>query len=738
MKTFVSIWAAFIVLFSLQCTHDPKTSSSGRNPNQAVGVLNGVSLEYPAAQTTDKSYSYFGEIFKNEYESFEVDDGPVARTFVEKQNALTRSVLDTVPRRAEIKGYLDSYAASSAPIPRFFYGQTFIIEKNGIHRVIDGNQKELLVDLTQILEQTQSFDMKNDVPSILDFNLSPDQKHLALLVAFNGRDFDSKIYIVDLGSKRVRSAEVIENALNYTPTFGTFQQTVPVWSEDSTSFIYTRLLTNRDLSGNVNVMLAPVRSELVKHILGAHPETDQVIFDRSGANQKNEIIQVLPSAIKDHVFVTMFNTGYTPNFFGLLNVKTKQVRYYQEGAELYKDHHFGFLGQNGDHLYFRTNFQNKAGAVMKVKWDDFQLKNVSFIATSQVFPLESAFMAKNHIFLITIRNLRHHLQIIDLSGRVLAEPKLPGQGTVSGFSLNENTNVVYFGYSDFTTPRTLVAFNLSQKALEVLDRPVLKFDPNKFMLTRSFVRSRDGKKIPTTEIQLAGTDKKKSLPTYLYFYGNVAAAILPTYNATYNKMLAWVEMGGRVVIAHVRGGTELGPDWSFEGMRLQKMNTMNDVIDVSHALVREKRTTAKQIVLSGRSSAGFASAAAMLLSPDSFGMLSTVVPLTDMLRYQESTCGTRWEVEYGMSSNRGDFNVLKKISPIHISKPDQKIPPTIIFAAEKDDRVPPHHGMKLAAVLQKNSGHLSPVLFYEEPKASHSARKEGLDELSFATLVIPW
>ncbi|HZW46852.1 MAG TPA: hypothetical protein VFF61_04950, partial [Microvirga sp.] len=55
------------------------------------------------------------------------------------------------------------------------------------------------------------------------------------------------------------------------------------------------------------------------------------------------------------IFVTMFNTFYAPNFFGILNLKTKEVRYYQEKARLTGDHHFGYLGQKGDFLYFRSN-----------------------------------------------------------------------------------------------------------------------------------------------------------------------------------------------------------------------------------------------------------------------------------------------------------------------------------------------------------------------------------------------
>ena len=98
----------------------------------------------------------------------------------------------------------------------------------------------------------------------------------------------------------------------------------------------------------------------------------------------------------------------------------------------------------------------------------------------------------------------------------------------------------------------------------------------------------------------------------------------------------------------------------------------------------------------------------------------------------------RWDDEYGLSTIREDFEVLKRESPIHISKFGQRIPPTIIFTAKEDDRATAHHGMKLAATLQKNSGQFSPVLMWEEPNASHSARKEGLDELTFASLFLEW
>lgn len=707
-------------------------------------TLNGVELHYPLAESSGVTHQYFGEMYSNEFESLEISDSPESRDFVQKQNALTRKALDSAPRRDEIKNLFARYSATSVPIPRFHYGKQYVIERNGIHRFSESGEKELLVNVDQVLAQTGSFDLQVDRPSITDFVVSPNQRHLALMIAFNGRDFDAKIYILDLQSKKILKDEVIDDALNYTPVFGTFHSTVAVWTADSSSIVYMKFLTNRDVTGNNNLALAPASQKLFQHVLGSSSKSDVVFFERPEGKPKNEIIQVLPSEVPGHVFVTMFNTFYAPNFFGLLNLQTKEVRYYQATAEHGVDHHFGFLGQKSGELYFRTDrglnpnqkFQN--GAIMKIKWDDFDLKNPVYIADSAKGPIDAAFMAGDHLFITSIRDISHHLEIRDLDGKIVAEPVLPGRGTVNGFSYDPGKNQVYFGYTDYSAPRILLSLDLDSKVLETLHRPALKFDPEKFVVTRSFILARDGSRIPTTEIHLKGADPEKSMPTYLYFYGNLAAAILPSYNATTNKFLAFVEMGGRVVISHVRGGTELGGDWAFAGARLNKMNTMTDIIDTADELVKAGRTTAKQIVLSGRSSAGFASASAMLLSPQSFGMLSTVVPLTDMLRYHEFTCGTRWEIEYGMSSNQEEFNVLKTLSPLHITKPNQVIPPTIIFAAEKDDRVPTHHAMKFAAQLQKNSGHLSPVLFFEEPNASHSARAEGVDELTFATLVLGW
>ena len=59
--------------------------------------------------------------------------------------------------------------------------------------------------------------------------------------------------------------------------------------------------------------------------------------------------------------------------------------------------------------------------------------------------------------------------------------------------------------------------------------------------------------------------------------------------------------------------------------------------------------------------------------PDLFALAKIGVPVTDMLRYQKFTAGSKWVDEYGSSDDAGTVDYLLKYSPLHNIKP-QKYP----------------------------------------------------------------
>ena len=66
------------------------------------------------------------------------------------------------------------------------------------------------------------------------------------------------------------------------------------------------------------------------------------------------------------------------------------------------------------------------------------------------------------------------------------------------------------------------------------------------------------------------------VPTMLYGYGGFEIPITPTFNA---GRLVWVERGGLLAVANLRGGAEYGKDWyepeaGTEAERLRRLRGM--------------------------------------------------------------------------------------------------------------------------------------------------------------------
>jgi oligopeptidase B len=89
------------------------------------------------------------------------------------------------------------------------------------------------------------------------------------------------------------------------------------------------------------------------------------------------------------------------------------------------------------------------------------------------------------------------------------------------------------------------------------------------------------------------------------------------------------------VIAHVRGGGEMGRSWyeEPEGAKyLCKQNTFNDFCDVAEWLVLERKMTLPKLLsCEGRSAGGLLIGASINQRPDLFGVAILGVPFLDVV-----------------------------------------------------------------------------------------------------------
>ncbi len=188
----------------------------------------------------------------------------------------------------------------------------------------------------------------------------------------------------------------------------------------------------------------------------------------------------------------------------------------------------------------------------------------------------------------------------------------------------------------------------------------------------------------------------------------------------------WLEMGGLLAVANLRGGGEYGEDWHKAGMLEHKQNVFDDFIAAAEWLIDERYTNAEQLGILGGSNGGLLTGAALVQRPELFSAVVSAVPLLDMLRYQHFLMARFWVPEYGTAESAEQVAFVVDSAPYQNVGEGSESPAVLLTAGENDSRVHPLHARKMAARLQAattNDSEKEPVLLWVEGDVGHGRGK---------------
>jgi len=292
------------------------------------------------------------------------------------------------------------------------------------------------------------------------------------------------------------------------------------------------------------------------------------------------------------------------------------------------------------------------------------------------------------------------------------------QGTLSSFSMQNEK--LRFSVSGFTTPTRYVDLNLETQEFNIVwEDKVSNFNPNDYQETFAYYDSKDGTKIPLTYFHRKDTTINANTPVFLYGYGGYNISIRPSFS---RKYVGWLELGGVIAIANLRGGGELGKNWHDAGRLTKKQNVFDDFIYASKFLEQNGVGNRKSTAISGRSNGGLLVGTSLVQNPNYFGATLPAVGVLDMLRFTEFTEGWGWRGDYGSPLlNKADFDFNIEISPYHQLKEGECYSPTLVTTARRDDRVVPSHSYKFVARIQEFQGCNNPVMLLDTVRAGHGS-----------------
>jgi len=290
---------------------------------------------------------------------------------------------------------------------------------------------------------------------------------------------------------------------------------------------------------------------------------------------------------------------------------------------------------------------------------------------------------------------------------------LPPLCTVSHLGAHPGCDDVFVTVQAFTWPaRTL---RLGGGETERLSPPP-GFDPDRHPARQVWFRSRDGAEVPMFLVGRAAGQG----PTVLTGYGGFDARLTPAWMA---PVVPFLEAGGLLAVANLRGGGEFGVGWHRAGMLDRKQNTFDDLVAAAEWLRDAGLATPARLGILGRSNGGLVVGAAMTQRPDLFGAVVCQVPLLDMVRYERFKIARLWAAEYGSAADPEQLRWLAAYSPYHRVRDGVGYPPALITTGEQDARVDPMHARKMAARLQAADPD-GLALLRVEPRAGHGTGRQ--------------
>lgn len=315
-----------------------------------------------------------------------------------------------------------------------------------------------------------------------------------------------------------------------------------------------------------------------------------------------------------------------------------------------------------------------------------------------------------------IRGAAAEITVHDLTdGRELDTLPLPGVGTVGGFSVRPPGHEVWFSYTDHATPPRVLHYDARTGRLQPWEAGN---EPRRVVTRTQTCRSADGTPVRMFVLSKTGRPDRPR-PAILTGYGGFGVSMSPGFSA---QIAAWVEAGGIVAVACLRGGGEEGEHWHRDGRGTRKRNTFDDFDAAADHLVETGWTTPDRLGIMGGSNGGLVVGVALTRRPGAYAAAVCMSPLLDMARYELSGLGPSWVPEYGSVTDPDQARVLLSYSPYHHVTPGAAYPPVLFTAADGDTRVDPLHARKMCAALQHASSGDGPVLFRFERGVGHGAR----------------
>ena len=661
-------------------------------------VASSMHDSYPRTRRDEQIDDYHGTQVADPYRWLEQPaDTPEVREWIEAQNAFSRSYVETKPLARPIRSRLAelwNYPRVGAPLRkghRYFQYRNSGLQNQDVLFVMEEPTApgRVLLDPNAL-----SPDGRVAVTSI---SASPDGSLLAYGLSEAGSDWT--VWRV----RDVSTGEDLDDRLEWV------KFSSATWHPDGTGFYYQRFPEPDPNARYVDVNEA---AQLRFHRIGTDQRQDEVVYERP-----DEPSWMYDTRISDDDRYLVVHVSRSTESRNLL-------LYGEIGGDAlvplvgeFRDEVL-FLGNDGDTFYLQTDRGEGRGKVVAVElerpdsWRDIVPEGEHLLA--------GAGLVANEFILVYQEHASHRIRRCTTSAEWRGEIDLPGLGSITTLNGQRDHDEGFLLFTSFLEPATAYRLAYPAGTLERLSEPALSFDFSHFVVRQEFATSSDGTPVPLFLVHHRDLKREGENPTLLYGYGGFNVSLTPAFSAS---RLVWLERGGVLAIANLRGGGEYGREWHEAGILERKQNVFDDFIACAEHLIGTGISKPERLAIQGGSNGGLLVGACLTQRPELFGAAHAAVGVLDMLRYHLFTIGSHWASDYGRADDPQHFPFLHAYSPLHNLRAGSCYPATLITTGDHDDRVVPAHSFKFAAAMQAAQGCDEPILLRVETRAGHGAGK---------------
>ncbi|MGB4247402.1 MAG: prolyl oligopeptidase family serine peptidase [Pseudohongiellaceae bacterium] len=374
-----------------------------------------------------------------------------------------------------------------------------------------------------------------------------------------------------------------------------------------------------------------------------------------------------------------------------------------------------FLDSKDGKLLFLSTREAPAGSVISIDPAVDGAMSPTVVVAAGQRQIISALPVSNGVLVEYMDAGVSALELVATDGSRHTLP-LPGPGRIAAFSEGERDDEVFLNFSTLTDPGAIFRLNTLTGEISTLFTPVPGFAPEEFVVERVTVPSAQSEGIPLLIAGRRDRVRAEGSNVLLEVYGGFGIPMDAGFSIA---RLGWMERGGVYVLAAVRGGGELGPQWHEEAKGVGKSRSIDDLLMAVQYLHEQGYVERGRLALMGASHGAMLAAAAMNREPAQFGAVILSAGPMDMVRLSELGGAESWQEEYGSVEAPEQFAAMLSYSPYHNVRPGTAYPAVLLLTSESDDVVAPAHSYKFAAQLQAMADPSRPVLLRTRPGAGH-------------------